>query len=789
MTNEHQKRWRVMGYVWLAAAVVSLALFLAGLLHPDKFETLITLAVTFLFGIPALYLAWLAVQHLFVKPGGAAQHPQLDVPTPNSSVLLPRPDDPFPASPHLFGREDDFKKLKEYLAYHKPPVIQLIGQSGVGKTALAAAVVRDLKLDYVRVELHNESADAVTNRLFEIFYEQPAPLKSHAELVALIVDAWQKRNCLLVIDNLHCLLNADSSPKDEAAMLLLQKLGEIDGQLLTLGWPGTESLGTGSERVVKWELEGIKEKPGVEKLRAEGVKGTPKRKTNSLEIVVGNLDGNPKMLELLAELIRKHGGQATLLDEYPSWVESSMAPLRVVWEAIGLELQELVAALCVFRRGRDAKRLARFLHPPVHGGGGRIQAQFESLISWGLARSIDGIHDYAPDHDLVRRMVREHFGEEKLLELHRRAANLWLEEGKDIGRARTPATLDEIQPMLEAGYHLAQSKSGDDVLHVLLSKRGDFTLDTLATMFGAWREQFEFWQTVAQYATDKRDRVNARLNVGIALQQRGDWDAALYEYTVCLETTEQLGDRIGMSKARHQIGNVYCLKGDLDKALVEYRASLEITEKLGDFAASAVTRHQIGNVYVLKGKWGAALEEYKISLKIKEHLGDRAGVASTTSQIGIVMDLQGIRDDALLFQKRSLQIRTELGDQKGMAVCHHAIGSIYLAKQNLEVAMAEYRISLKICEELDDQVGRAGSLAQIGRVFRSQKQFAEAFKYSLCGFRIFQQLGAKNELETSLDHLVALRRDWGAENFDRAWKEKTGEEVPEEIKKAMSEER
>ena len=90
-------------------------------------------------------------------------------------------------------------------------------------------------------------------------------------------------------------------------------------------------------------------------------------------------------------------------------------------------------------------------------------------------------------------------------------------------------------------------------------------------MFGAWREQFEFWQTVAQYATDKRDRVNARLNVGIALQQRGDWDAALYEYTVCLETTEQLGDRIGMSKARHQIGNVYCLKGDLDKALVEYR--------------------------------------------------------------------------------------------------------------------------------------------------------------------------------------------------------------------------
>ncbi|MFH1009656.1 MAG: hypothetical protein V1784_00300 [bacterium] len=215
------------------------------------------------------------------------------------------------------------------------------------------------------------------------------------------------------------------------------------------------------------------------------------------------------MLEILAELIGKHGGQAAILDEYPSWVESSMAPLRAVWEAIGAELQELVAALCVFRRGRDAGRLARFLSetplippasrgrpdsdPPVQGGttGGsdvQVQHRLEVLIAWGLARSLDGVHDYVPDHDLVRRMVKEHFGEDRLNELHRRAAGLWLLEGKDIGKEKTPTTLAEIQPLLEAGFHLAQTKHGDAVIELLSSSWGGVTLNVLTERFGAWTE-------------------------------------------------------------------------------------------------------------------------------------------------------------------------------------------------------------------------------------------------------------------------------------------------------------
>jgi len=579
----------------------------------------------------------------------------------------------------------------------------------------------------------------------------------------------------------------------------------------------------------------------VKKLRAEKVKGTPT--TITLEKVVDNLDGNPKMLEILAELIGKHGGQAAILDEYPSWVESSMAPLRAVWEAIGPELQELVAALCVFRRGRNAERLARFLSetplippasrgrsdsdPPVHGGttGGldvQVQHRLEALIAWGLAWSLDGVHDYGPDHDLIRRMVREHFGEDKLNELHRRAANLWLEEGKNIGKKKTPTTIEEIQPLLEVGYHLAQTKNGDAVLKLLSSSWGGVTLNALTDRFGAWTEWSDLTKSGAAHATKEEYRTVARHNLGIAYQKRGDLTAALKEYRASLEIEEQLGNRQGMAQSRHQVGNVYYLQGDWEAALKEYRASLEILTQLGDRQGMAKSRHQIGMLYQAQGDWKAALKEYRASLEIKEQLGDRQGMANSHGQIGNVYCDQGKWAEALSEYQACLEIFTQIGDRQGMAISRHQIGRVYEDQGDWKAALTEYRASLQISEQLGDRQGIAQSRHQIGIVYQNQgdltaalkeyrasleikeklgdrqgmaathgalgvlfadtKEFTEALLHTFISWRLFSDLGDPRARDMA-NNLAILRNQWGAEAFDKAWREQTGEEAPEELKK------
>ncbi|MBU0508820.1 ATP-binding protein [bacterium] len=86
---------------------------------------------------------------------------------------LTAPSDRFPATVTLFGRGDDETLLRLYLKTCRPPVIQLIGQSGVGKTALVAKVVHELNLDYVRVELQPDAtALKIVERLYQIFCGQ-----------------------------------------------------------------------------------------------------------------------------------------------------------------------------------------------------------------------------------------------------------------------------------------------------------------------------------------------------------------------------------------------------------------------------------------------------------------------------------------------------------------------------------------------------------------------------------------------------------------------------------------
>jgi tetratricopeptide (TPR) repeat protein len=678
----------------------------------------------------------------------------------------------FPEPVTLYGRPDETNRLKDLLSCHQPRVIQLIGQSGVGKTALAARVVHDLKLDYVRVEMHGESAEAVTNRLFEILIGQQAPQRPHAELVAAIVDAWQKRKCLLVLDNLHSLLTPEAVPKDDAAKLLLEKLGE-HGQLLTLGWPGTDALGTSNEHVLTWPLEGIKETPGVAKMRAEGVSGEPK--TISLEKVVETLDGNPKMLEILATLIRKYGGQATILDQYPDWVSGSMAPLRAVWDAIGKELQELVAALCVFRRGRNAMRLGAFLNRK------NVQPQLESLMAWRLVRPLDGVQDYGPDHDLVRKVVGEHFGEEKLHKLHGRAIAIWSRDTGNIGKEKTPTTLEEIRPLLEAGYHLAQRKDGDALLELIWSKRGGQTLDELAGMFGAWTDIMELWAAASLYASDERNRAAARQNMGIYMQRRGDWERALAEYRACLAIMEKLGDFAGVANSRGQIGRVYHDQREWEKALSEYRASLEIAEKIRYVAGVAKSRHNIGVVYQDGGKWEEALAEYRASLEIAEKLGDVAGVAKSRHEIGMVYQALGEWERALSEYRASLEIAEKLGDVAGAAKSRHEIGRVYQKQGEWEKALTEYRTSLEIAEKIGDKRGVAETHGQMGLLYKEIKGYAEALPHSLMALSVFAQIGDPR-VKIVVGHLVLLHRAWGSENFDTAWKEQTGEEVPEWVK-------
>ncbi|MBK8130638.1 MAG: hypothetical protein IPK53_17640 [bacterium] len=104
----------------------------------------------------------------------------------------------------------------------------------------------------------------------------------------------------------------------------------------------------------------------------------------------------------MARLLDDVDGDAKILDQHPSWINDSMGPLNAMWEKIGQELQEVLAWLVILRQGRNANYLAMAQNSTAE----KVQPKLASLHHWQLARPFSGTLEYEPDHDLVRRLVR-----------------------------------------------------------------------------------------------------------------------------------------------------------------------------------------------------------------------------------------------------------------------------------------------------------------------------------------------------------------------------------------------
>ena len=74
----------------------------------------------------------------------------------------------------------------------------------------------------------------------------------------------------------------------------------------------------------------------------------------------------------------------------------------------------------------------------------------------------------------------------------------------------------------------------------------------------------------------------------------------------------------------------------------------------------------------------------------------------------------------------------------------------------------------------------------MGKLCVETARFPEAFAHFLGALAIFAEIGSPERLKAAND-LRKLREAWGAEEFDKAWREKTGQEVPQWLRQEPDE--
>lgn len=262
----------------------------------------------------------------------------------------------------FYGRQAELGQLQHWLLIDHCRLVALLGLGGIGKTALATTLAKQLKGEFEFIlwrSLRNAPpiADLLVEAIKFFSNQQQTDLPADvSKRITLLLDYFRRQRCLLVLDNLETILRSDRAgyylEGYDGYSELIQRIGHTEHQsclLLTSREKPKElaDVFSKSTPVRLLPLSGLPPAEGREILVDMGLSNS----REELDVIIQRYAGSPLALKLVSATIQTlySGDIAAFLKDATTAVGYIRDPLEQQFERLSALERDLMYWLAIER--------------------------------------------------------------------------------------------------------------------------------------------------------------------------------------------------------------------------------------------------------------------------------------------------------------------------------------------------------------------------------------------------------------------------------------------------------
>jgi len=642
--------------------------------------------------------------------------------------------------------------LKQWIA-ERSSLIGIVGESGFGKTTLAAWSLATFKLDFDRVLWVNCASVTSFEELAGWILQEIGFLVRRdsqwtaAKFAQALMQRLREQRCLIVLNGFEVLA------RDLHAYAAFLTDWKARGQNSTIVLTTQQEM----ELAAQWlRLTGVESIEGSQLLQNKGILDDGQEFRSQLSEAAS---GHPLLLELAAKWVKKERTKATIALEdltffqqvfrqYEGNLEAQVEEVFLdLFKRLSSELQQVLMDVSVFRIRFD-EAMAQAMLPTL------TMAELQELTDQAFL--IGSLDDRWSLHPLIARFVREksrRLGREA--GAHERSITYFWNR-------RRPWTgeFEDCRAELETFYHLCELKQYAEAQRVMetcveiLDRQGYY-----ANLMPIYEQLTQEWQPSNE--EEVRSLGWAWTRLGSIYQSLGRYGAAIASHEKAQALFLEISDRGGEAASLGNLGAAYQSLGQYQRAIEFHQQHGDIARDIGYLRGEAISLGNLGNAYDSLGQHQRAIEFHQQSLDIARDIGNRGGEAASLGNLGIAYRLLGQYQWAIEFHQQHGDIAREIGDRGGEAASLGNLGTAYRLLGQYQRAIEFHQQSLDIVRDISNRDGEAISLGNLGTAYQSLGQYQRAIEFHQQQGDIARDIGDLRSEANSLGNLGAAYQSLG----------------------------